>query len=267
VITGERAARDERAARYAAWYQDLDSWTEYWDIYHPETHGFYYFGDGPTHPGLLSRLLPSPFGGIRPVVFDKWSLLALYPDSAGIDRHAQLEEAVRAPGVREAVSALDELVRGLFQKYFGRAEDADTRRDYLEASFLFGADLLPPATARLALIPEDDLRRASGGRHTVDGDLMWFAWALHVEAAEILFRGDAGGALRALLLAGVAVGAAANFAWRGHRHTRREYRADDATCALLAARGEHWARNFDAASAEVHALYRIREWGDDSPES
>ena len=90
--------------------------------------------------------------------------------------------------------------------------------------------------------------------------MMWFVWALQLEAAEVVAdRSDA--PTRALLLAGVATGCAANFAWRGHRRTRAEYRADASTAALLRERGQRWALDFDAAAAEVHELFRIREWG------
>jgi len=75
---------------------------------------------------------------------------------------------------------------------------------------------------------------------------------------------DGGPARRALLLAGVAMGCPANFAWRGHRRTLPEYRPDDETARLLRERGMRWARDFDAAASEVHALFRFREWGNDT---
>ena len=138
------------------------------------------------------------------------------------------------------------------------------RRDYLEATFLFAIDDLPPATERAARIAPADPRSATAGRHTLDGDLMWFAWALELEAARIVAGdGDGDHARRALFMAGVAMGCGANFAWRGHRRTRAEYHADDATRTLLMTRGSAWALDFAAASAEVRALYRIREWGSD----
>lgn len=68
-------------------------------------------------------------------------------------------------------------------------------------------------------------------------------------------------ARRALHLAGVALGSSANFAWRGNRRTRGEYRADEPSARLLKERGLRWARDFESAAGEVHALYRIREWG------
>src|SRR5205814_93829 len=49
----------------------------------------------------------------------------------------------------------------------------------------------------------------------------------------------------------------------GHRRTRTEYCADGAS-ALLLERGLRWATDFSAAADEVHALYKIREWGEGS---
>jgi hypothetical protein len=94
---------------------------------------------------------------------------------------------------------------------------------------------------------------------------MWFAWALHTQAVEVLVgRSDrAGHARRTLTLAGVASGCPANFAWRGHRRTRAEYRADDETAARLRNRGLIWAGDYDGGAEEVRALYRIREWGEE----
>ena len=134
--------------------------------------------------------------------------------------------------------------------------------------FRFAIDTLPAAAERGARIADGDPRKPTAGRHTLDGDIMWFAWSLHTEAAQILrgadARSDKGAARRALSLAGVAMACAAQFAWRGHRRTRPEYRADAATARLLRERGLGWAGNFPAAAAEAHALYRIREFGSDA---
>ena len=93
---------------------------------------------------------------------------------------------------------------------------------------------------------------------------MWFAWAMQIEAAFLVAGQDGGHARRALLLSGVATGCPANFAWRGHRRTRPEYHADADTAALLRARGSKWTAAPETAAREIHALYRIREWGEDS---
>src|SRR4051812_20551706 len=65
-----------RGIDYAHFFWELDSWTEYWDIYHPETHGRFYFGDD-DHAGLLTEFLPSPSNPRNPV-FAAWKRLALY---------------------------------------------------------------------------------------------------------------------------------------------------------------------------------------------
>jgi hypothetical protein len=159
---------------------------------------------------------------------------------------------------------IDELVARLFTKHFGNADNSRVQEDYLEAIFRFAMNTLPPAVERDARISEDDPRKATAGHHTLDGDLMWFAWALQLEAAFAIVGADGGGhTRRALLLAGIATGCPVNFTWRGHRRTRREYSRDTTTLILLRERGMQWARTFADAAKEVHALYRIREWGNE----
>lgn len=239
--------------RYVAWFHELDAWTEYWDIYHPETRGRFYFGDGELEGGLLSRYLPRDH---RPPAFSAWSRMALRGDPITAFAHE-----VHVPEVATAIREVDELLARLFARHFGDAADSQTRDDYLEAILRFGTDSLPPASERDARIPDDDPRKSTAGRHTLKGDLMWFAWALQLEAAHALSGQDAGHARRSLLLAGVAIGCPAHFAWTGERRTRAEYGRNAATLALLRERGSRWACDFEAAASEIHALYRIREWG------
>lgn len=238
-------------ARYVAYFHELDAWTEFWDVYHPESRGRFYFGDDAGEPGLLSRFLPRV--GVPPA-FRAWKRFALYEDGAD-----SLAAEIRVPAVAEAILELDALVARIFNEHFGDAANIETQIDYLAAIHRFAIDALPPATERASRVNAGDPRHATAGRHTLDGDLMWFAWALHLEGATLLRGADA---RRALLLAGVATGCAANFAWRGHRRTRDEYRPGAATVALLRARGLKWARDFNAAAAEVRALFRIREFGE-----
>jgi hypothetical protein len=255
--SGGRASpfREDRDAeqRYVAWFHELDAWTEYWDIYHPDTRGRFYFGDGDTEPGLLTRFLPRDR---RPPAFVAWTRMALLSDAS-----TAFANEVRVPEVASAVMEVDALLARLFAKYFGDAAEPCAQADYLGAIFRFATDSLPPAIERDARIPDGDPRKPTAGRHTLDGDLMWFAWALQIEAADTIVGTDEGHARRALLLAGVATGCAANFAWRGHRRTRAEYRADAGAARMLRDRGMQWASDFEAATEEVHALYRIREWG------
>jgi hypothetical protein len=242
-------------ARYAAWFHELDAWTEYWDVYHPETRGRFYFGDGLEEPGLLRRFLPRE--GVPPV-FTAWKGQALRTGPA-----AAFAREARGPDVAAALLEVDGLVARLFAEHFGDADRPEVREDYLEAIFRFAVDALPPAPERDALIADDDPRKPTAGRHRLEGDLMWFAWALQLEAAQAVAGADGGRARRALLLAGVATGCAADFAWRGHRRTRPEYGRDADTRHLLRARGRRWATDLEAAAAEVHALFRIREWGEE----
>ncbi|MCW2497708.1 hypothetical protein [Jatrophihabitans sp.] len=252
VQGGARGTADP--ARYVSWFHELDAWTEYWDIYHPETRGHFYFGDGDSEPGLLSVLLPR---FTRPPAFETWLEVALRRASP-CDFVAEISK----PRVADAVLEVDDLMAEMFGRHFGDATDREVQAHYLEATHLFALDALPPATERAARVAPDDHRARTAGRHTLDGDIMWFAWALHTEAAQLL-TGDDDPATprRALMLAAVAAGCPANFVWRGHRRTRPEYRADDATAALLRERGLAWAQDWRAGVTEIRALYRIREWG------
>jgi len=248
----DRSSADQR---YVAWFHELDAWTEYWDIYHPETHGRYYFGDGAAETGLLTRFLPSKQ---YPPAWVAWTRLALEIGPA-----SAFTAEIAKEDVRSAIMEIDALISGLFARHFGDAADTRVRADYLEGTFRFAIDTLPPASERAARIPDDDPRKRTADRHALDGDLMWFAWPLQNEAArEIAGPHDSEHARRSLMLSGIAIGCPGNFAWRGHRRTRAEYRPDDRTAALLLSRGRQWASDFDAAAAEIHALYRIREWGE-----
>ena len=244
---------DVSRARYALFFRELDAWTEYWDVYHPETCGRYYFGDGATEAGLLTRFLPRE---TVPPVFAAWRRSALYEDC-----YDRFIAEVQVPGIAEAVVEVDELVARVFGNHFGNILNFEVWRDYLEAIHRFATDTLPPATDRDSLISADDPRKPTAARHMLEGDLMWFAWAMHLEAAQILKGVGSGGSRRALMMAGVATGCAANFAWRGHRRTRPEYQATEETAQTLREQGFRLAQSFEEAAAEVHALFRIRQWG------
>jgi hypothetical protein len=256
---GVGAAISDAERRYIGWFHELDAWTEYWDVYHPETHGRFYFGDGAAEQGLLTRFLPRDG---RPSPFTSWTLRALYPGTPEIDRDAAFVAEVRKPSVAEAILAIDDLVAGMFVHHFGDAEDPAVSDDYLEAIARFATDTLPPAIERDARIGDDDPRKRTAGRHTLDGDLQWFSWALQIEGANAIVGADIRHPMRALVLAGVASGCAINFAWRGHRRTRPEYTPDAAGAALIRVRARSWATDFEAGAQELRALYRIREWGE-----
>src|SRR3954469_2050456 len=101
----------EAANRYAAWFHELDAWTQYWDIYHPETNGRYHFGNGTTESGLLRRFLRREQ---RPAVFNAWVRMAL-----ALDSRAKFVDEARVPEVAAAVLEVDRLVSRLFKKHFG----------------------------------------------------------------------------------------------------------------------------------------------------
>jgi hypothetical protein len=243
----------EASNRYAAWFHELDAWTQYWDIYHPETAGRYHFGNGTTEPGLLRKFLRREQ---RPPIFNAWVRMAL-----SLDGREKFVEEARAPEVAAAVLEVDRLVSRLFKRHFGDASDPSVQADYINAMLCFGCDTLPPATEREAQFPDSDPRKQAAGCYAMEIDLVWFSCALHLEAVHAVYGVDEEHARRALMLAGIAVGCSADFVWRGHRQSRPEYSRDFQTAYLLRNMGMEWAGDFRAACREVHALFRIREWG------
>jgi hypothetical protein len=245
----------DAAHRYAAWFHELDAWTEYWDIYQPETAGRYYFGNGGTEPGLLRRFLPREG---RPNIFNAWVRMAL-----GMECRQKFVEEAREPEVAAAVLEIDRFTSRLFKKHFGDASDPRVQSDYINAMLCVGCDTLQPATERAARLSADDPRKATAGSYTIEDDLKWFGWALHLEAVHAVIGVDEEHPRRSLQLAGIAVGCPADFVWRGHRPSRPEYSADFQTACLLRDEGAKWAQDFKGAAREIHALFRIREWGND----
>src|SRR6202022_4835809 len=89
----------EAANRYAAWFHELDAWTQYWDVFHPETAGRYHFGNGTTEPGLLRKFLRREQ---RPPIFNAWVRMAL-----SLDGREKFAEDARPPEAAAAVLDAD----------------------------------------------------------------------------------------------------------------------------------------------------------------
>lgn len=252
--------------RYAKYAWDLDSWTEYWDIYRPETKGCYYFGSADC-AGYLNQFLPNPVTGRRSPVFDVWKALIF---SSGDASMAAFEEQfyarIRQPEVKEAVLAVDELVRRLLRNHFTDETGKVDIYAYLDCMERFGKDTLPECRERFERIADDDARKPTSLHHTIEGDVMWFAWALHLECAQSVAAPDAEAtAVRAILLAGIAQGCAFDYAFRRGYRTRKEYRAADSTSrASIWSRSLLCAGDFSLGARELRELFRIRTYGDQS---
>src|SRR5450432_3565211 len=135
-----RRSDTDEGGRYEAWFHALDAWTEYWDLYHPETRGRYYFGDGHEEVGLLTEFLPQRG---RPRAFTTWSQAAL--SELDPDLAAAFATEIGVPSVAAAIIEVDDLVHRLFEEHFGSAETESVRLDYLAAMHRFALDTLPPA--------------------------------------------------------------------------------------------------------------------------
>jgi hypothetical protein len=246
VATTDVAPPPSDPAKATAFFTDLDSYTEYWDVYRPELKGKYM-----KEVGVL-------FGGS----LKKWFALALgehSPEAAALLQ--QLTESIAEPAAVSALSSIDDLLFGLLRKHFpGAGADDIDFAEYVSAVEWFARDLLPPDDDRLGRVPQDDDRYAFAGRHRMDGASMWFSWAGVVDCVAIL-QGDAGlKPHRAAQIAASAFGSAMDFTFRGQSgfrgKTRLEYRADEATAIVLRDQVQAW-RHGKVARSEARDLYRI----------
>lgn len=252
------------ASRYSDFFSELDAWTEYWDIYHPETEGLYYFGNE-GNPGYLSRFLPSPTRGRNPV-FESWKRMALFGGgTADAELLKAFKSQVQQPHVEEAVLAVDELVCRLVREHFSTSSGAIDALAYLDAMERFGKNTLPENPERFACIPEHDPRKSTSLHHTIEGHIMWFAWAAHLECVEMVSPKESQNAeLWPLLMAGTAMGCSFDFAFRKRCRTRSEYlSADIEAGSRIWRRALHLSLDFKQAASEVRQLFRIREYGED----
>jgi hypothetical protein len=252
-----------RGGDYAAFFRELDAWTEYWDIYHPETCGRYYFGNGQI-PGYLSAFLPTPTRFRNPV-FDAWKRLALCSgDEPDPELLARFQSEACQPHVTDAALAVDELVRRLVKEHFSDSAGRIDADAYLDAMERFGKDTLPASPERLDRIPDDDPRKGSALHHTIEGHVMWFAWAVHLECVELAAPPDSdAAALRRLLMAGAMLGCSFDFAYRGRCRTRREYTAaNNESWERIWRRARECALDFSRGGQEARELFKIREYGD-----
>jgi hypothetical protein len=142
--------------------------------------------------------------------------------------------------------------------HFGQPPTPDLD-SVVEAQLAFGRDTLPLDQDRDSRLQAGDPRKPFGKFHRMDGAVMWFNWAAHVESAALL-QGEAGPgmAVRTLLMAGICGGSSMDFTFRdGRLPTRPEYKRDEATERLIRAKAQQLATNWTAAVAELHDLWRI----------
>lgn len=248
---------------YARYFFELDAWSEYWDIYHPETHGRYYFGDG-EQLGYLSSFLPSPTKPRNPA-FDSWKRMVLsWGGTADAGLLQTFRSQVHQPKVEDAVIAVDELVCRLVREHFSTSTGSIDALAYLDAMERFGRDSLPESPDRFERIPNHDARKSTSLHHTIEGHIMWFAWAMHLECVEMVAgRQSPNAELWPLLMAGIALGTSFDFAFRKRCRTRSEYLAgDSAASSRIWSRALELANDFDKGVREMKCLFRIREYGE-----
>ena len=239
----EDGSPERRPEIFAAFFRDLDSFTEYWDVYRPETNG---------------RFMNAVTQQIFPNVLAPWRDYALATGPEKATRREALLAVLRQPPVSDAVMLIDDLQAQLITTHFGQQPTPDPD-SVLEAQLAFGKDTLPLDPDRDSRVQAGDPRKPFAKFHRMDGAIMWFNWAAHVESAALL-DGETGPgmAARTLLLAGICGGSSMDFTFRDNRlPTRPEYVRDDATERLIRTKTQQLSADWTAAVAELHDLWRI----------
>jgi hypothetical protein len=233
--------------KYAAFFRDLDSYTEYWDLYRPETNGRYMDAAIATFGAPLQS----------------WTAYALKENSAQAPALlAKLKAALAVAENAQALRTIDELLLMLLQRHFpGPAEGQIEAGAYVNAVEGFARDVLPPDPDRLARTPSDDSRYAYAGRHRMDGAVMWFNWAGVLDCVDLLDGDAAFTPHRTVQIAAAAFGSAMDYAFRGQvgfrGKTRPEYKPDEPTVVLLRSQVKSWIADGTLARGQARELFRI----------
>jgi hypothetical protein len=229
------------ADRYASFFRDLDSYTQYSQFYRPELNGVYM-------DLVINVLFPGPIDAWEQFVRDEMTPRA----PASLTR---LQNAIAAPAATDALKQIDDLLRSLLHAHFPGSGSSEFDLDaYVRAVEAFARDLLP--------VDEDRLRRVGGGgddvsHHRMDDPSMWFKWGAAVDCAAML---DGDGGLtpsRVAYLGAAAFGSAMDCTFRARGKTRPEYHSDAATETLLRNDVRVWVRDPALARAQVRDLYRV----------
>lgn len=227
--------------RYAAFFRDLDSYTQYWQFYRPELRGLYM--------NLVVQILfPGPIAAWETFVSKEKTAEAPAALTA-------LNNAIAKPDASDALRQIDGLLTKLLGVHFpGPSAGTLDTTAYLTAIEAFARDRLPVDQDRLA-------RVQSGGddvsHHRMDDPSMWFKWAAAVDCAAMLEGATGMTSPRTAYLGAAAFGSAMDCVFRARGKTRPEYHPDSATETLLRGQAASWVRDGDAARAQARELFRV----------
>lgn len=242
---------------YAAFFRELDAYTEYFDTYGVELGledlGPYY--SRIWGPGLLLQ--------------KEW--LSYFETKATTPiLRAQKErqwgkvlELTSREDISEAIIKIDGVICDLMEKHFLDASEQFNVPACLDAFRRFGEDILPSDEDRkqrvinLGNLSDRRLVSDFAPYHRMDTRKLWFFWFGHLQCANaILGSTDKRAFLRKALAASIFIGQVSDTAFRegSNRQTRSEYLNDRTTVWQSATT---LAEDFELASNEIQELYYI----------
>ena len=234
---------------YLAYFRELDSVTEYCDVYGrpPDDYlmpdVFKYFGNGKA--------------------LDLWRKYIVIPDDdpTKVDAKTALDQELARPEIQEAIKIVDLALIALVRKHFPSADSVDLEM-FFDAFLRFGSDRLPLDPDRLKRIQDlnnpGDFRLSYAQYHRMDSNIMWINWMGHVECAVTLYgKQDPAHQIRTGLMASVCLGYSADCVFRNRGQTRPEYYKADGEDRMWR-KSALIANDFDKASTEAHVLARLQ---------
>jgi hypothetical protein len=234
-----------RGEAYAAFFRDLDTYTEYFDVYgRPPAED--YMPAARIVMGNIAR----PWLDYARIPADDASMAAQKANALNVVR-----AAIAVPASGTALARCDELLTMLIRKHFGGGGAIDYLA-YLDCMCSFGRDVLPEDPDRLARLPPGDGRRSYALRHTMDGAALWFFWCGQADASVLSFgEAHADHPLRVAMLAAAGVGSAMDYVFRQRETTRAIYYTGGA--ATIFAAGQRRLSDYPSALLEAHELWQI----------
>ncbi|WP_414665139.1 hypothetical protein [Horticoccus sp. 23ND18S-11] len=252
-----------RAYRYAAFFLELDSYTEYYKYYNaPENY----------MPVVLEYFDRRMGDGTKAInAWWRWVASRGFPDETHYRK--ELNDFLGVETVRASILKVNSLMVSLMEKHFPGANGGIDLSAFSDAVEFFAKDQLPPDEDRRQRVRSSIPQSATPKErkeletyadcyaryHRMDGESMWFNWAAHADMALMIENdSDTASAAKKIQLAGTTVASVIDFVFRKRGKTRPEYSADPGRALVAMRRAmKRFATDLSATRAELYTLVSI----------
>jgi len=246
----EDGAPKRRGDNYAAFFRDLDSYTEYHDVY-----------GRPTEENYM-QYVGRYFGRDRNLALNLWkeyAELSLEDAEYKDELWEEILKEINSPIIKNSILKVEELMVKLLEEHFNFDSQLDTEA-ILDAFTFFGKDELPEDLERyqriVALNDPEDFRLPYARYHRMDGAVMWFNWMGHIECAHSIDSGS-NAHVRQAFMSGVCLGSSMDFVFRQREKTKTKYYDVERGEKRMQRQAERNLNDFTKGIKESHELYQV----------